>query len=537
MSSRPRRHRHRRVGSTARRYKPSELVPIDPRRQISREAILVAIAVGLVAAALIALIWILANRSIDESRTMIREQVEQSLAAQAATLSEEVRLELNVIDQTLAVLQAAWTKDPEGFKLSDWHKSLPALTSVADDIFIADQNRIIQQDILPQAVGQGIGAAYLNFPHGSLELFDPDGGKSRETRIIPSPTNASIEARRFLVYIARPLGDPPKYILGASYRSGELTRHYAEAALGFNGVAAMIDTRRGGLQAIAGPSARRPRTDVSHTEMFEAIKKGERGVWTGPTGMDGAERIHGYHIVPGRDLVVLVGMLRSQAMAPAEALASATRSVAVVASGLVVIIAGVVIWALARRRERRRQARTFQRAQTDLQTAQSDLAAARSRGTVAAAQVRALLDGTTDAAATFDADLKLSNWNERFALTSGIEATALREGLPLDEVLRLQARAGMFGGGEDPEAEVARRMQVLLGGATEAPLTQMGPAGTPIVVSAQRMPDSGLVLFLGGLSEWQAPPRVAPEPDLRFIEPVAEAQQDTPSTPAPKVDW
>lgn len=537
MSSRPRRHRHRRVGSTARRYKPSELVRIDPRRQVSREAILVAIAVALVSAALITLVWIMANRSIDESRTLVREQVEQSLSAQAATLGEQARLELSIIDQTLAVLQAAWNKDSVNFQLSDWHKTLPALTGVADDIFIAGQNRIIQQDILPQAVGQGIGAAYLNFPHGSLEIFNPDGSPIQDSRIIPSPSNASVEARRFLVYIARPLGTPPQAILGASWRTGELTRHYASADLGFNGVAAMIDTRQGGLQAIAGPSSRRPRTDLSRTEMYEVMKKAGRGVWTGPTGMDGVERIHGFYTVPGRDLLVLVGMLRSQAMAPAEALASATRSVAVVASGLVVIIAGVVIWALARRRERRRQARTFQRAQTDLQTAQSDLAAARSRGTVAAAQVRALLDGTTDAAATFDADLKLSNWNERFALTSGIEATALREGLPLDEVLRLQARAGMFGGGEDPEAEVARRMQVLVGGATEAPLTQMGPAGTPIVVSAQRMPDSGLVLFLGGLSEWQAPPRVAPEPELRFIEPVAEAQQDTPSTPAPKVDW
>lgn len=537
MTSRPRRHRTRRVGSTARRYMPSEFVPIDQRRRMSREAILVAVAVALVAATLITLIWILTNRSVDENRAVIREQVEQSLAAQAATLAEKVQMELNVIDQTLAVLQAAWDKDPEGFRLAEWHRTLPALTAVADDIFIADQSRIIQQDILPQAVGQGIGAAYLNFPHGSLELFDANGGKSRETRMIPSSTNTTVEARRFLVYIVRPLGSPPTYLLGASYRSGELTRHYADAGLAFNGVAAMIDTRRGGLQAIAGPSARRPRTDVSRTEMFEAMRKAERGVWTGPTGMDGAERIHGYHIVPGRDLLVLVGMLRAQAMAPAETLAAATHAVAWVASGLVVIIGGLVIWGLARRREARRKERNFQRAQTDLQAAQSDLAATRARATVAAAQVRALLDGTTDAVATFDADLKLTNWNERFALISGLDPRSLRDGLPLDEILRLQCRAGRFGPQPDPEAEVARRMQVLLSDTPEGRLTQASPQGTPIAVLAQRMPDAGLVLFLGGLSEWQAPPRVAPEAEPRVVETAVEAPPAAASGAVPRVEW
>ncbi len=537
MASRPRRHSNRRVGSTARRYKPSELVPIDPQARISREAILVALAVAVVSAALIALIWIMTSRSVDEHRTMIREEAEQSLAAQAATLAEEVRMELNVIDQTLAVLQAAWNKDPDGFKLSDWHKALPALTAVADDIFIADQNRIIQQDILPQAIGQGIGAAYLNFPHGSLELFDPDGGKSRETRLIPSPTNASIEARRFLVYIVRPLGDPPKFLLGASYRSGELTRHYAEAALGFNGVAALIDTRRGGLQAIAGPSSRRPRTDLSRTEMFEAMRKADRGVWTGPTGMDGAERIHGFHAVAGRDLVVMVGTLRSQAMAPAETVAGAMHAVAWVATGLVVAISGVVVWSLARRRDNRRRQRSYTRAQTDLQAAQADLATTRNRATVAGAQVRALMDGTTDAVATFDAELRLTNWNERFAQVSGLEAGTLADGLPLDEVLRRQAHGGMFGSVEDPEAEIARRVQVLMSETAEPALTQAGPAGTPITVMAQRMPDAGLVLFLGGLSEWQAPPRLIPEAELRIVEPVVDTPVAPVATPGAKIEW
>ena len=209
MSTPPRRNRRRRTGSTARRYRPSELVQVTGQPKVSRETILAGIAMSIVAAALITLIWMMALRSADEYRAAVRERVEHGLSAQAATLAEKVKLELLVVDQSLTILQALWNDDPEGFKLSDWHKRVPALTAIADDVFIADDKRIIQQDILPQAVGQGIGGAYLTFPHGSLELFGAEGDRARDTRIVTPSSNASIEARLYLMYVVRPLGTPP----------------------------------------------------------------------------------------------------------------------------------------------------------------------------------------------------------------------------------------------------------------------------------------------------------------------------------------
>ncbi len=532
--------KRRRTGSTARRYKPSELVPVDPRRQVSKEAVLTAIAVSIVMAMLTALIWIMTQSAVQDQQTALRDQVERMMTAQAATLAEAARLEILMVDQSLTILQAAANKDPENFKLSEWHNLMPALTSVADDIFIADGARIIQQDVLPQAVGQGIGAAYLNIPHGSLEDFESDGSKGREGRMITPTTAPGVQARRFLMYVVRPLEVPAQWVIGASYRSGELTRIYADSKLGPNGLAALMDTRRGGVQSIAGDPSRRPKIDVSKSEMYEAFKRGDGGVWTGPSGMDGVERIHGYRKVPGRDMVVTVATTRAYAMAPADTLASGAYSLAAAATALVGVIGGVALWGLARRRAMRRQQRLFQRNKVEADAALADLTTSRTRGFITAGQVRALLDGSADGIALLDNDLRLSSWNQRFVAGAGLEETTVQEGLPLDQLLRLQAHAGLFGPLADVEAEVSRRLGLLRSAGPEQGLTQLGPDGTPIAVRADRIPDIGLALHLGGLADWKPMPRPVQQPVPVEIEPVADIDPNAPNAIKEKtapIEW
>lgn len=515
--------RRRRTGSTARRYRPSQLVQVSAQPRVSRETILTGVAVAIVAAALTALIWLMAFHSADDHRALQREEVERNLLAQASTLAEKVRLELLVVDQSLSVLQELWNQSPDNFKLTDWSKRLPALTAVSDDVFIADQLRVIQQDILPQAVGQGIGGAYLPFAHGSLELFTADGEKLRDSRIVTPTANQSIDARRYLMYVVRPLGDPPRLILGASYRSGEITRHFGDGALGTNGIVALIEQNQGMLQAIAGPAARRPRTNLTRTDMYEAMKKGDGGFWVGATGIDGTVRMHGWARVPGRASIVVVGTPINRAMATAELQAEATYSIAGMATGVVIAVGILITWGVATLRANRRRQRSYERAQSDLASAQSEVAQHRLRTATATTQLRSLLDGVTEAAAIFDADMKLVVWNDRFRAMAGLPDEAIQEGLPLDELIRRQCQAGLFGTHDDPEAEIARRTQALLTADSETRLTQQGPQGTPIPILARRMPDTGLVVIWAGLAEWQPPPRPAePPPPPPQAEPAPE---------------
>ena len=91
----------------------------------------------------------------------------------------------------------------------------------------------------------------------------------------------------------------------------------------------------------------------------------------------------------------------------------------------------------------------------------------------------------------------------------------LRDGLPIDELMREQARDGRFGalgeGGEDDiEIEVARRVAALRTEPAGAVLPQFTPDGAEVGLHVEVVPDGGgLVLVLAGLRAWQ--PAAMPE--------------------------
>lgn len=481
-------------------------------RRLHRRDLFASAAIVAVAMLLSALVWLTTLRSIGEQRVETQAQAERMLAAQAATLAEEMRLELLTIDQTLAVLQAAWDEAPDRFSLTDWAKQLPALTAVTDDLFIADSQQVIVQDILPNAVGQRVGAGYVTFPHGGLDLFERDGRKVRGNGTMVGETGGRlIEGRQYLTYLIRPLARPPGWVIGASFRSEALVKLYGEASLGENALTALIDVRRGAVAALAGSAARRPTVAIAGTPMFLAMKdRAEGGSWDGPSAVDGGQRLHAFRRVPGRDLVVVVAMQRAQALAPARSWAAGAYALAALATLLLLGTAVLVVSVVLTFRRARRRAQRAERDGAAAAALQEDLRGARMRLADFGAELALLRRACPEAVAVVDADLRLTDWTPPFAATSAPSAeldpdmppgpspgpapVRLVPSLPLDEWLRDQARAGRFGALEDLEAEVARRMGVLR---SDSPLlTQAGPDGRPWFLRALPMPSGGLLLRL-----------------------------------------
>jgi signal transduction histidine kinase/DNA-binding response OmpR family regulator len=83
-------------------------------------------------------------------------------------------------------------------------------------------------------------------------------------------------------------------------------------------------------------------------------------------------------------------------------------------------------------------------------------------------------------------------WNPQFPEISGVPASMLRVGLPMEEVLRAQAAAGQFGV-VDMEAEVARRIAHLRSGDVAGTSERERPDGTVIELRRNRLPDGGFV--------------------------------------------
>ncbi len=495
----------RRHGSPVRRT-PEHLQQNRRRRRVGLAGMAAGGAVVIICIALISLIWINTERGIREQSDDTRGRVEAAITVQATTLAAQVQYDLLMIDQSLTVLQAAWNNNPDLFSLANWRKTMPALTAVTDDLFIANDMHVIVQDINPAAVGQGIGAAYATFANGSLRPIQSNGPRGRDNAMLVGELGSGGVTRQYLMYLVRPLGKPAGWIIGAAYQSSALTAVFASAGLGQGGLAALVDTHRGGVQAVAGTAALRPTLDIGNTPMFAAMReRPDGGIWIGRTSIDGVERIVAFRRVPDRDLIVLVGVVRDQAMAPAENWAAGARSLATRASLLVLAIGVTVLWELWHWRSIRRRQRARAQAEALLAAAQGDLVAMRVRSAVGAAQLQAMLGGVSEGVAVIDGEHRLAARNPRFAALSGLAEDVLREGMPLDELLRQQALAGRFGATEDIDAEVARSVAALWPESGAGEIAEIGPDGTSLVLRAQAMPDGGLVLILGRADTPPAP--------------------------------
>ncbi len=491
-------------GSGSSRPAPSKLVPIEsvgPTR-IGTADLAACGAVAIVAFALIALIWIVTMGAVAEQSTEIQDRAEQALVGQAATMAETLAYELLLIDQSLTIIQANWKADSASVDLIKLQEQMPALTAVADDLFIVNEKHIIQQDILPKAVGQGIGSTYVTFPRGSLEQYGSDGTKNKDSLMLQAGIGGGVEARQFPTYILRPLDHPQGWLVGASYRSSELVKLFAGAALGYNSVVALVDTKRGVVQAVVGHAARRPKTDVSKSPLFGMLTRSRKGTWIGDTVIDGTRRLHAFHRVADRDMAVVVAANWSEVMVPADNLAAGARSLAIAATALVLAIGGHVLWELYTIRGHRRQKRILDRSRSELERLRLEESSHTARARVNAARLQAVMDHTADGIALFDSSLRLAQWNHPFLRGIGIEP---RREMSLDTLMRDQIGRGLFGTIQDIETEVGRRTGILRAG-DPAGLPQPGADGDNLVLRGIPTAEEGFVLMLTGFSWWEAAP-------------------------------
>jgi PAS domain-containing protein len=256
------------------------------------------------------------------------------------------------------------------------------------------------------------------------------------------------------------------------------------------------------------------------------ITRSPAGTWIGDTAIDGIERLHAFHRVADRDMVVLVAANLAEVMAPANNLAAGAHALAFVATALVMAIGALVLWELYTVRAHRRQKRTLDRNRGELDRLRTEEVANTARAQLNAARLRVVVDNTTDGIALFDSGLRLVQWNHPFLRGIGMEP---RKDIPLDTLLREQAAQGLFGPITDIEAEIARRVGILRTG-DPAGLAQPGPDLETLILRGLPIAEGGFILLLSGLTTWEpAPP---PLPSSEIDDPVGPES----AAPAP-IEW
>ncbi|MCW3473276.1 PAS-domain containing protein [Limobrevibacterium gyesilva] len=434
---------------------------------------------AIVAAAcmLVALAWIGAYGTLRVQHAETLARVEGEVGNKALILEEQLRRQLLTIDQTLRILEAAWQNDPGHFDLSAWSRQLVMLTDASLQVFVADKRGIVWASTRPEIIGNDVsGRDY--FRHEAA--LPTDDGKMFISTLVQGLTT-----RQWQLNLVRRLdrdGDVFAGVVSASYDTAALAQFYGKVEVGARGLIGVVSTSDGGLRTLVGPVPAEPNANIAGTPLFAALQASPNGQWLGPSAPDGIERIHAFRSVPDRELAVLVGVDRDEAL---HALMIWERG-AVVFAACITVLALLMTWLLLR------EGRSARRREKALAHDSAVLAEANARAQAKAAQLEATLSGMTDGVMMVDADLQLVAWNQHFPEFTGVPPEMLQVGLPMEVILRAQAMAGEFGE-VDIEAEVTRRMARLRTGGSTGTIERTRPGGRVLELRRNPVGDGGFV--------------------------------------------
>ena len=426
---------------------------------------------------LIALTWIGAQGAIQSHQVSSQARVEATVVNEALAFEAQVRRQLLAIDQTLRILQMEWRRDPAQFDLNTWADQVVALTDVSLQIFITDAQGTVRASSRDAIVGTDVsGRDY--FRHEAD--LPADNGKM----FVGSLTRGLV-TRQWQLNLVRRLDRPDGTFAGvisASYDPRWLGQFYDETDLGTRGVMAVVSLTDGALRALVRPAVAEPARGIAGSPMFAAMVANPNGAWIGPSAFDGIERINVFRAVPNRDLAVVVGIDRAEAMRSSVPWENGVLVFAGGVTAFVLLATALLLWEdwAARRREE------------TLTRDRAALAAAETRAQAKTAQLEATLTGMTDGIMMVDAGLRLVEWNARFPEFTGVPPEILRVGLRLEDIWRAQAAAGEFGA-VDTEAEVARRLASLDSERNTEIVQRLRPSGRRLELRRNPLPGGGFV--------------------------------------------
>lgn len=454
---------------------------------VCRAALVVVPALGLIAAT-----WVGTLGTIHDQARQAEARIAARATNQAVGFQQEIRHEFLALDQTLRILAAGWQADPQHFDLNVWRSRTAALFELRSDMLLTDKNGTVTQATAPGLIGTNV--ATTDYFRGAML----PGRAAPETFLGGVASDAS--RQQWCIKAARRNQLPGSGfagIIAVDWCSGAIDDLFRQADIGPRPLMALVGLTDGKLRAIDGPAPGAADQAIGASAMFLALSAGQSNGWVGDSAPDGIRRFHAFRQIPGTDLAVVVGMDYAAALAPERAWARQARLFAGCISVLIATLATLLL--VGQARARRRQA-IMAREQSGLALVNGQLEFARAQADARSAQLQAMLAGMDDGVAMMDADLRLLEWNEPFAEIAGVPRDILRIGLPVEEILRVQARRGAFGP-VDVEAEVARRMASLRSDVSFAPAERRRPDGRVVEVRRNRLADGGLVTLYSDVTE------------------------------------
>ncbi len=413
-----------------------------------------------ITAAAVGATWYVVERTTATQTQDAAERTSAIVAGSAASYADQLSRQILAIDQTLSVMVRDWETDPRRFDLESWRARSLVLNGIARDMFLADENGVIRQSSVAEFLGQS--AADLDVFRDAAEH-----AQDKASLYLGAPSVNPI-MRQWHLDAARTLHHPDGSFAGiivADYRLAAITDVFKASTPAGNAYAALIGLTDGRLRAVFSPQTATQSTtqdaSIADTPMFAAVDAVGSGLWVGPSAGDAVVRIHAFRRLPGRDLAVISGLDQQESLRPAFLWRLQSRLFAAAVSGLLTVVA---ILLMSELRALRNRAARSRETQAGLAAANALAEVSRAQADATARRLKATFAAVTEGIAVFDAHLDLVEWNGLFPDHAGINASLIRTGLPMEDLLRGQAEAGCFGIIADIDAEVDRRAALFRAG-------------------------------------------------------------------------
>lgn len=444
----------------------------------------------LAALCLITLTWLGTINAIRAERREARARIEADASNEALAFGDQLDQKLLAFEQTLRILGREWEADPAHFDLAGWRNRAVVLSDPALQIFITDEKGIVRAGTRPELIG--VDLSDRDYFRYEASLVGDESG------MFISPATRGPTARPWMMNMVRRLGRPDGSfagVIGGSYDTTALANFYRKADLGDGGMIAVVGAG-GELRAVAGEESAESVGSIAGSDLFKAMNTSPDGRWTGASAPDGVMRIHAFHHLPDRNLSVVVGFDVRRALGTSD---SWQRRATIFAGGstlLVLTMAAILMMALRAARLREERMASDRAA---LEAAYAELEIAKRGADANTAQLEATLAGMSDGVSMFDADLNLVQWNARFSEFTGVPGELLHVGLPIEEILRVQAVVGEFGD-IDIEAEVSRRMAILRAGTQNGVVERLRPNGATVELRRSGLRGGGFVTLYADIT-------------------------------------
>jgi signal transduction histidine kinase/CheY-like chemotaxis protein/HPt (histidine-containing phosphotransfer) domain-containing protein len=410
---------------------------------------------ALAAVLLILAIWLAMFATFENVRREAYQQAVFAASRLADSYSWEIHHEYQAVDQSLRNIAARWAEDPAHFDPVAGPTRALLLRDVAEQIALIDKTGRVTSSTQAKSVGQD---------WHDQAFFAALQTAPSQTPYVTGIRRDPITARPVMGFAIR-LPDVDGNFVGALLATidiRDLAAKLGDADLGANGLAAFIGP---------GPVTFRlfddrpntAETAIQATKMWQAALAAPQGVWLGPSAPDGQVRLHAFRRLSPAEPGFVVALDYDGVMQPAVAWRRQAVLFGLGLTCLMIAAFGLLLRQFEDARDREEQ---VAREREKLAAAYQALAIAHAHADAKSNELSATITGMSDGIMMLDGDLRLMQWNQHYPEIDGVPREVLRVGMSMEEILRVQVRAGEFGM-VDEDAEVERRMAIFRTASTQ----------------------------------------------------------------------